>query len=64
MDNVLVDKEVQMASLNTAWESTKLHIDLTTEDSGREDYDFSISGFKHSNIVFNTRVDSTALNQV
>ena len=42
---VLVDKEVQLASLSTAWESTKLHIDLTTKESRREDYEFSISGF-------------------
>ena len=61
---VVVDKEVQLDSLTTAWEETKLQIDLTTNGSVRDDYDFKIVGFKQSNIVFRSRVNNLPFKQV
>ena len=61
---VVVDKQVQLDSLTTAWEETKLQIDLTTDDSVKDDYDFKIAGFKQSNIVFRTRVNNLPFKQV
>ena len=61
---VVVDKEVQLDSLTTDWEETKLHIDLTTNDSVRDDYDFKIAGFKQSNIAFRTRMNKLPFKQV
>ena len=60
---MVVDKQVELDSLTTAWEETKLHIDLTTNDSMRDD-DFKIAGFKQSNIVFRTRVNNLPFKQV
>ena len=61
---VVVDKEVQLDSLTTAWEETNLQIDLTTNVSVRDDYDFKIAGFNQSNIVFRSRVNNLPFKQV
>ena len=64
VDTVLVDREVQLDRLTTAWEGTKLYINLATEDTSIEDHNFNIAGFKHSNIVFGTRANNFNFNKV
>ena len=64
VDTVLVDREAQLDRLTTAWEGTKLHINLATQDTIIEDYNFNIAGFQHSNILFGTRGKNFDLNKV
>ena len=64
VNTVLVDTEAQLDRLTTEWEQTKLHIDLTTQNTNREDYHFDIAGFKHQNIFFITDDSQVPLKQV
>ena len=60
----MVDPAADLDRLTTEWELTKLHIDLTTQHVDKEDYNFDIAGFKHSNIFFITNENKVELKEV
>ena len=59
-----MDPATHLDRLTTEWELTKLHIDLTTQHVDKEDYNFDIAGFKHSNIFFITDENKVELKEV
>ena len=60
----MVDPAAHLDRLTTEWELTKLHIDLTAQHVDKEDYNFDIAGFKHSNIFFITDENKVELKEV
>ena len=60
----MVDPAANLDHLTTEWELTKLTIDLTTQHVDKEDYNFDIAGFKHSNIFFITYENKVELKEV
>ena len=60
----MVDPAANLDHLTTEWELTKLTIDLTTQHVDKEDYNFNIAGFKHSNIFFITDENKADLKEV